>query len=57
MPRRHADKAGELGPKVKELCSRTEWLAEVTAGNEWEPMADAVEQVHTQYMAVASIFE
>ena len=56
-PRRHADKAGQLKREVKELCSRTEWLTEVTAGSEWDPMAEAVEQVHTQYMAVASIFE
>jgi len=56
-PRRFADQAGELSREVKELCSRTEWLGEVTAGSEWEPMAEAVEQVHTQYMAVASIFE
>lgn len=56
-PRRHAEKAGQLATEVKDLCSRTDLLREVAAGSEWEPIAEAVEQVHTQYMAVAGIFE
>lgn len=56
-PRRHADQAELLGQEVTELCSRTDRLGEVAAGTDWEPIAEAVEQVHTQYMAVQSIFE
>jgi hypothetical protein len=56
-PRRHADKAGQLATEVEDLCTRTALLQEVTAGSEWEPIAEAVEQVHTQYMAVQGIFE
>lgn len=56
-PRRHADKAGRLGREVAELCSRTDRLGETVGGAEWEPIAAAVEQVHTQYQTVLGIFE
>jgi hypothetical protein len=56
-PRRHADKAGELGQQIEELCASTDRLNEVAGGAEWEPIAEAVEQVHTRYVAVQNIFE
>jgi hypothetical protein len=56
-PRRHADKAERLGREVAELCTRTDRLGEVAAADEWDPIAEAVEQVHTQYQTVLGIFE
>jgi hypothetical protein len=56
-PRRHADKAEQLGREVAELCSRTDRLGEAVAQDAWKPIAEAVEQVHTQYVAVQDIFD
>jgi len=56
-PRRHADKAERLEREVTELCARTERLDQAAAGAEWAPIAEAVEEVHSQYQTVLGIFE
>lgn len=47
----------KLAAEIGALCARTGELREAAKGEAWDPVAAAVEAVHTQYQKVAAVFE
>jgi len=57
VPKRYEETRDRLATEVAALCERTDRLRLAADGEVWDPVEPALGDVHSQYLAVAGLFE
>jgi len=57
VPKRYEGSTERLATQLTALCERTDRLRQAAAGETWDPVEPAIGEVHSQYLAVASLFD